>query len=142
MKFDCIRFRVIDISYLSIDRIFHQLACQTQTRIYCTKYKVIGINTTIALPSITTLTPITNTLIMNGIISLLLSLLIAIIGVDLSSASNFNKPHSHTGKVEQFQPGDPKIKLDGSAKSILKKGKPYQVRRYVVYPYCVCICWE
>ena len=42
-------------------------------------------------------------------------------------ASNFNKPHSHTGKVEPFIPGDPKVKLDGKAKSILKSGKPYQV---------------
>lgn len=43
-------------------------------------------------------------------------------------ASNFNKPHSHTGKVEPFQPGDPNVKLDGKAKSILRSGKPYQVR--------------
>mmetsp|Transcript_26028 Transcript_26028/g.62499 ORF Transcript_26028/g.62499 Transcript_26028/m.62499 type:complete len:337 (+) Transcript_26028:20-1030(+) len=42
--------------------------------------------------------------------------------------SNFNKPHSHTGKVEPFQPGDPKIKLDGKAKGILKSGKPYQTQ--------------
>ncbi len=42
-------------------------------------------------------------------------------------ASNFNKPHSHTGKVEPFQPGDPKVKLDGKALRILKDGKPYQV---------------
>lgn len=44
-----------------------------------------------------------------------------------ADASNFNKPHSHTGKVEPFKPGDPKIKIDGKAKSILKSGKPYQV---------------
>jgi len=43
-------------------------------------------------------------------------------------ASNFNKPHSHTGKVEPFKPGDPNIKLDGSATSILKSGKPYQTQ--------------
>lgn len=43
-------------------------------------------------------------------------------------ASNFNKPHSHTGKVEPFKPGDPNVKLDGKAKSVLKSGKPYQVR--------------
>ena len=42
-------------------------------------------------------------------------------------ASNFSKPHAHTGKVEPFTPGDPKIKLDGKATSILKAGKPYQV---------------
>lgn len=45
-----------------------------------------------------------------------------------ADASNFNKPHSHTGKVSPFTPGDPKIKLDGTAKSILKKGKPYQTQ--------------
>ena len=42
-------------------------------------------------------------------------------------ASNFNKPHSHTGKVEPFKPGDPQIKLDGKACTILKAGKPYSV---------------
>lgn len=45
-----------------------------------------------------------------------------------ADASNFNKPHSHTGKVEPFKPGDPKIKIDGKAKSILKSGKPYQTQ--------------
>lgn len=43
-------------------------------------------------------------------------------------ASNFNKPHSHTGKVEPFKPGDPHIKLDGKACSILKVGKPYSTQ--------------
>ncbi len=47
--------------------------------------------------------------------------------VAIVEASNFNKAHAHTGKVEPFQPGDPKIKLDGKATSILKAGKPYQV---------------
>lgn len=42
-------------------------------------------------------------------------------------ASNFSKAHAHTGKVEPFTPGDPKIKLDGKATSILRAGKPYQV---------------
>lgn len=46
----------------------------------------------------------------------------------LVHASNFNKPHSHTGKVTPFTPGDPNVKLDGKAKGILKAGKPYQVR--------------
>jgi hypothetical protein len=55
---------------------------------------------------------------------LLLAALTAILNVD---ASNFNKPHTHTGKVEPFQPGDPKVKLDGKALGILKAGKPYQV---------------
>ena len=50
-------------------------------------------------------------------------------------ASNFNKPHTHTGKVEPFQPGDPKVKLDGKALGILRTGKPYQVCVFV----CVCI---
>ena len=44
-----------------------------------------------------------------------------------ANASNFNKPHAHTGKVEPFKPGDPNVKLDGRAKGILKNGKPYQV---------------
>jgi hypothetical protein len=52
----------------------------------------------------------------------------AVIGVD---ASNFNKPHSHTGKVEPFKPGDPNVKLDGKAKGILKSGKPYQVGLWI-----------
>lgn len=62
------------------------------------------------------------------------SVLFAIVaGFDVPSqfvahASNFNKPHSHTGKVEPFQPGDPKIKLDGKATSILKAGKPYSTQ--------------
>jgi len=74
---------------------------------------------------------------MTGIINMIGVLLfaIAISVCDLHSssslffvhASNFNKPHSHTGKVEPFIPGDPKVKLDGKAKSILKSGKPYQV---------------
>ena len=51
-----------------------------------------------------------------------------ICGVD--AASNFNKPHSHTGKVTPFKPGDPNVKLDGKAKGILKSGKPYQVSWY------------
>lgn len=48
--------------------------------------------------------------------------------LSFASASNFNKPHSHTGKVEPFKPGDPKINLDGKAKNILKNGKPYQTQ--------------
>ncbi|KAL9183878.1 hypothetical protein ACHAXT_004734 [Thalassiosira profunda] len=45
-----------------------------------------------------------------------------------ANASNFNKPHAHTGKVEPFKPGDPNVKLDGRAKGILKNGKPYQTQ--------------
>ena len=45
-----------------------------------------------------------------------------------ASASNFNKPHAHKGKLEPFQPGDPKVKLDGKAKNILRSGKPYQTQ--------------
>ena len=51
----------------------------------------------------------------------------------LVEASNFSKPHAHTGKVEPFTPGDPKIKLDGKATGILKAGKPYQVSRCVLF---------
>mmetsp|Transcript_33376 Transcript_33376/g.60147 ORF Transcript_33376/g.60147 Transcript_33376/m.60147 type:complete len:335 (-) Transcript_33376:141-1145(-) len=65
----------------------------------------------------------------------LIGLLVAIaISFDPSSlfffahASNFNKPHSHTGKVEPFLPGDPKVKLDGKAQNILKAGKPYSTQ--------------
>ena len=65
---------------------------------------------------------------MTGRLNLLRILAIAIIGVD---ASNFNKPHSHTGKVEPFKPGDPNVKLDGKAKGILKSGKPYQVGSWI-----------
>ena len=61
----------------------------------------------------------------SNIIGLLFSIAIWCSVVD---ASNFSKPHTHTGKVEPFQPGDPNIKLDGKAKGILKSGKPYQVR--------------
>eukprot|EP00978_Attheya_sp_CCMP212_P003361 scaffold6952_cov48-Attheya_sp.AAC.1 len=43
-------------------------------------------------------------------------------------ASDFNKPHPHTGKVTPFQPGDPKVSLDGKATKILKTGKPYQTQ--------------
>eukprot|EP01082_Thalassiosira_pseudonana_P013900 g11847.t1 g11847 contig6:713962-715106(+) len=55
-------------------------------------------------------------------------LTIALLCTPYANASNFNKPHSHTGKVEPFQPGDPKIKLDSKAMSILKAGKPYQTQ--------------
>jgi len=36
--------------------------------------------------------------------------------------------HPHQGKVTPFQPGDPKVKLDGKALNILKQGKPYQTQ--------------
>jgi len=49
-------------------------------------------------------------------------------GFFFAHASNFNKPHSHTGKVEPFKPGDPQIKLDGKACTILKAGKPYSTQ--------------
>ena len=59
--------------------------------------------------------------------NILISIIVAISVSNLAYASNFNKPHTHTGKVEPFVPGDPDVKLDGKAKSILKSGKPYQV---------------
>jgi hypothetical protein len=43
-------------------------------------------------------------------------------------ASSFTEPHAHTGVVDPFQPGDPKVVLDKKALNILKTGKPYQVR--------------
>jgi hypothetical protein len=55
-------------------------------------------------------------------------------------ASNFSKPHAHTGKVEPFTPGDPKIKLDGKATSILRAGKPYQVSSHVC-AVLTCVSW-
>ena len=36
--------------------------------------------------------------------------------------------HPHQGKVTPFQHGDPKVKLDGKAITILKQGKPYQTQ--------------
>ncbi|KAL3822554.1 hypothetical protein ACHAXA_007665 [Cyclostephanos tholiformis] len=53
---------------------------------------------------------------------------ILVITIVVADASNFNKPHSHKGKVEPFKPGDPNVKLDGKAKGILKSGKPYQTQ--------------
>lgn len=61
----------------------------------------------------------------SSIVTVIAASIIFICGVD--AASNFNKPHAHTGKVKPFKPGDPNVKLDGKAKDILKSGKPYQV---------------
>jgi hypothetical protein len=36
--------------------------------------------------------------------------------------------HPHQGKVTPFQPGDPNVKLDGKALTILSNGNPFQVR--------------
>lgn len=55
-------------------------------------------------------------------------LIVGTILAPFADASNFNKPHSHTGKVEPFQPGDPKINLDGKALGVLETGKPYQTQ--------------
>jgi len=68
------------------------------------------------------------------------NILISIVAISVSNfvhASNFNKPHAHTGKVEPFVPGDPNVKLDGKAKSILKSGKPYQVNTRCM----LCMLW-
>ena len=59
--------------------------------------------------------------------SIIVTVIAAAIICGVDAASNFNKPHSHTGKVTPFKPGDPNVKLDGKAKGILKSGKPYQV---------------
>lgn len=64
---------------------------------------------------------------MSGILNFIVIILF-VMATGVAHASNFNKPHSHTGKVEPFKPGDPNVKLDGKAKAILKSGKPYQVR--------------
>jgi hypothetical protein len=49
------------------------------------------------------------------------------------TASSFHEPHTHTGKVDPFQPGDPKISLDKAALNTLSLGKPYQVRSLPTY---------
>lgn len=61
--------------------------------------------------------------------ALILSLLLAILPTP-SNASDFNAPHSHTGKVSPFSPGDPKVDLS-KAKSILLSGSPYQTTIHV-----------
>eukprot|EP00957_Ditylum_brightwellii_P133151 10152156-Ditylum_brightwellii.AAC.1 len=43
------------------------------------------------------------------------------------NGSNFNEPHSHQGVVTPFERGDPKVKLDKKALTILTSGKPYQL---------------
>jgi len=43
-------------------------------------------------------------------------------------ASSFYESHSHTGKVKPFEPGDPKVPLDGKAKATLNSGKPYETQ--------------
>jgi hypothetical protein len=42
-------------------------------------------------------------------------------------ASSFNEPHSHSGVVTPFEPGDPNVDLDKKALNILGEGKPFQV---------------
>lgn len=37
-------------------------------------------------------------------------------------------PHPHQGKVSPFQAGNPKVKLNGKALSVLQKGKPHQMQ--------------
>jgi len=44
------------------------------------------------------------------------------------NAASFNEPHTHTGKVTPFEPGDPKVSLDRKATAILSSGKPYQTQ--------------
>lgn len=44
------------------------------------------------------------------------------------NGSNFNEPHSHQGVVTPFERGDPKVKLDKKALTILTSGKPYQTQ--------------
>jgi hypothetical protein len=53
---------------------------------------------------------------------------LAIIALLLTGHHVDAEAHPHQGKVTPFQPGDPKVKLDGKAISILKQGKPYQTQ--------------
>eukprot|EP00560_Eucampia_antarctica_P010007 CAMPEP_0197828816 /NCGR_PEP_ID=MMETSP1437-20131217/5338_1 /TAXON_ID=49252 ORGANISM="Eucampia antarctica, Strain CCMP1452" /NCGR_SAMPLE_ID=MMETSP1437 /ASSEMBLY_ACC=CAM_ASM_001096 /LENGTH=286 /DNA_ID=CAMNT_0043430211 /DNA_START=141 /DNA_END=998 /DNA_ORIENTATION=- len=46
----------------------------------------------------------------------------------LCEASSFSEPHPHNGKVTPFEPGDPKVPLDGKALQILESGKPYKTQ--------------
>jgi hypothetical protein len=47
---------------------------------------------------------------------------------DVVEASSGGGDHPHQGKVTPFAPGDPNVKLDRKALSILDDGSPYQVR--------------
>ena len=58
---------------------------------------------------------------------------LALVVISNVDGSNFNKPHTHTGKLDLFEPGDPKVKLDGKALGILKAGKPYSVRMLLIW---------
>ena len=46
-------------------------------------------------------------------------------------ASDPNAPHAHSGKQQPFSPGDPNVKLDRKALSILSSGKPFQTTIHV-----------
>jgi len=66
--------------------------------------------------------------VLGGLLLLLASLFQPIRKHLVCHASSFHEPHSHTGKVPPFQPGDPKISLDKTALTILSSGKPYQTQ--------------
>lgn len=46
-------------------------------------------------------------------------------------ASDPNVPHAHSGVQQPFSPGDPNVKLDRKALSILSSGKPFQTTIHV-----------
>ena len=61
----------------------------------------------------------------------LLVLLLHVATSPCINASDINAPHSHTGRVSPFEPGDPKVPLNTKAKSILSSGSPYQTTIHV-----------
>ena len=62
---------------------------------------------------------------------LLLLLLLVLLSACSCNASDISVPHSHTGKVAPFEPGDPKVTLNAKALSILSSGSPYQTTIHV-----------
>mmetsp|Transcript_19116 Transcript_19116/g.35503 ORF Transcript_19116/g.35503 Transcript_19116/m.35503 type:complete len:306 (+) Transcript_19116:62-979(+) len=61
---------------------------------------------------------------LSGLLILLTALSLLVYG-ESASASN---PHPHRGKVQPFKAGDPKVKLNAKAESLLASGKPYQTQ--------------
>lgn len=59
---------------------------------------------------------------------LLTQLHIFIITLQCVFGSSFSEPHYHQGIISPFEPGDPKVKLDGKAIKILKAGHAYKTQ--------------
>lgn len=51
----------------------------------------------------------------------------------MTAEAGSSEGHPHSGKVKPFEAGDPKVDLDGKARSILSDGEPYQVREMDVF---------